>query len=75
MEIGIFNETDENLEEYMDKLNGLLEFALKREKLDNVEFNIIFVDIKSLWADIYGGITGIFLNLSSYFLYLFNISS
>ena len=40
----IFNETDENLDEYMDKLYSLIEFALKREKLDNVEFNIIFVD-------------------------------
>ena len=44
----IFNETDENLEEYMDKLYGLLEFALKREKLENVEFNIIFVDINKI---------------------------
>ena len=44
----IFNETKENLDEYMDKLYGLLEFALKREKLDNVEFNIIFVDINKI---------------------------
>lgn len=40
----IFNETNENLDEYMDKLYDLLEFALKKEKLDNVEFNVIFVD-------------------------------
>ena len=40
----IFNETDKNLDEYMDKLYGLLEYALKKEKLDNVEFNVIFVD-------------------------------
>ena len=40
----IFNETDENMDEYMDKLYGLLEYALKKEKLDNVEFNVIFVD-------------------------------
>ena len=40
----IFNETDENLDEYMDKLHDLLNFALKKEKLDDVEFNIIFVD-------------------------------
>ena len=40
----IFNETNENLDLYMDKLYSLLEFALKKEKLDNVEFNIIFVD-------------------------------
>ena len=40
----IFNETNENLDEYMDKLYELLEFTLKKEKLDNVEFNVIFVD-------------------------------
>ena len=40
----IFNETNENLDIYMDKLYSLLEFALKKEKLDNVEFNVIFVD-------------------------------
>lgn len=40
----IFNETDKNLDEYMDKLYELLEFTLKREKLENVEFNVIFVD-------------------------------
>lgn len=44
----IFNETNENLDEYMDKLYGLLDFALKREKLENVEFNIIFVDINKI---------------------------
>ena len=44
----IFNETDENLDLYMDKLYGLLEFALKREKLENVEFNVIFVDINKI---------------------------
>lgn len=44
----IFNETDKTLNEEMDKLNELLEFALKREKLENVEFNIIFVDSKTI---------------------------
>ena len=44
----IFNETDENLDEYMDKLYDLLAFALKREKLENVEFNIIFVDSEKI---------------------------
>ncbi len=39
----IFNETDENLDEYTDTLNGVLEYALKYEKVDNAEFNIIFV--------------------------------
>lgn len=44
----IFNETEENLDKEMDKLYELLEFALKREKLENVEFNIIFVDSKTI---------------------------
>jgi len=40
----IFNETDKKLDNEMDKLYELLDFTLKREKLENVEFNIIFVD-------------------------------
>lgn len=44
----IFNETEENLEKEMDKLYSLLDFALKREKLENVEFNIIFVDSETI---------------------------
>ena len=44
----IFNETDKNLEKETDKLYELLEFALKREKLENVEFNIIFVDSETI---------------------------
>lgn len=44
----IFNETNENLKEEMDKLYKLLDFTLKREKLENVEFNIIFVDEKTI---------------------------
>lgn len=44
----IFNETDKDLNEEMDKLYELLEFTLKREKLENVEFNIIFVDSKTI---------------------------
>lgn len=44
----IFNETDENLEKEVDKLYELLDFALKREKLENVEFNIIFVDSETI---------------------------
>lgn len=44
----IFNETNENLDLYMDKLYALLDFALKKEKLDNVEFNVIFVDINKI---------------------------
>ena len=44
----IFNETDRVLTEEMDKLYDLLDFALKKEKLENVEFNIIFVDNKTI---------------------------
>ena len=44
----IFNETDKNLTKEVDKVYELLEFTLKREKLDNVEFNIIFVDSKTI---------------------------
>lgn len=40
----IFNETNYNLEKETKKIYELLAFALKREKLENVEFNIIFVD-------------------------------
>lgn len=40
----IFNKTDYNLEKETETIYKLLEFALKREKLENVEFNIIFVD-------------------------------
>lgn len=40
----VFNETSYELETEINDLNKLLEFTLKREKLDNVEFNIIFVD-------------------------------
>lgn len=40
----IFNETDINLEEETKKIYELLEFTLKKENLENVEFNIIFVD-------------------------------
>lgn len=39
----IFNETNYDLKKETDKLYELLAFALKREKLDNVEFNVIFV--------------------------------
>ena len=44
----IFNETDKNLEKETDKLYKLLEFALKKEKIENVEFNIIFVDSETI---------------------------
>ena len=44
----IFNQTDKNLNEEMDKLYQLLDFTLKREKLEDVEFNIIFVDSETI---------------------------
>ena len=44
----IFNETDYNLEKETETIYKLLEFALKREKLENVEFNIIFVDSNTI---------------------------
>ena len=40
----IFNETEKNLDKEIEDLKQLLEYALKRENLDNVEFDIIFVD-------------------------------
>ncbi len=40
----IFNETSYELDNEIKDLYKLLEFTLKREKLDNVEFNVIFVD-------------------------------
>ena len=44
----IFNETDRNLDIETDKLYELLDFTLKKEQLENVEFNIIFVDSKTI---------------------------
>jgi len=40
----IFNETTKDLKKEIDKLYKLLDFTLKREKIENVEFDIIFVD-------------------------------
>ena len=40
----IFNETDCDLEEEIDKLHEFITFVLKEEKLENIEFNIIFID-------------------------------
>lgn len=44
----IFNETDKNLSLEIKKIHELLEFTLKREKLENVEFNVIFVDSNTI---------------------------
>ena len=41
--IGIFNETNEEIKE-LETVSKLIEFAIKHEKLDNLEFNIIIVD-------------------------------
>ena len=40
----IFNETDGDLEQEIDQLHEFITFILKEEKLENVEFNIIFID-------------------------------
>ncbi len=41
--IGIFNQTDKEIVE-LDRVNEVLEYAVKKEKLDNVLFNVIIVD-------------------------------
>lgn len=41
--IGIFNETNEEIKE-LETVSKLIEFAIKHENLDNLEFNIIIVD-------------------------------
>ena len=40
----IFNETDENIDEYLEKLEGVLNYALDYEKVKDAEFNVIYVD-------------------------------
>ncbi len=44
MELEIFNETSEDLTIELDELKEMLTDFCKREKLDNVVFNIIIVD-------------------------------
>ena len=44
MEIGIFNETKDNLDEELKTVRKVLEYASKKLKLDEVIFNIIIVD-------------------------------
>ncbi len=41
--IEIFNQTDEEIKE-LDTVKKVLNYALKKEKLENVEFNVIIVD-------------------------------
>lgn len=42
----IFNETNENID--IDEEKKIIEFALKHEKIKNVEFNVIFVDSNTI---------------------------
>jgi len=44
----VFNETDRKLDKQIEKIYELLDFTLKKENLENVEFNIIFVDSKTI---------------------------
>lgn len=44
----IFNETDEKLKEETKILRKILKFAIKHEKLKNVEFNVIFTTAKNI---------------------------
>lgn len=41
--IGIFNQTEKEIEE-LEELKRVLEYAIKKEKLEKVEFNVIIVD-------------------------------
>lgn len=47
MNIGIFNETNEEIKE-LETIKELMEFALKYEKVLNAEFNIIIIDNKRI---------------------------
>ena len=44
MEIGLFNETKENLEEYLGVIEEVLKHGLQKLKTGEVTFNVIFVD-------------------------------
>jgi len=44
MEIELFNLTDENLDDYFDLIKDVLKHGLDKLKIDDVSFNIIFVD-------------------------------
>ena len=48
MNIGVFNETNINLENQLDELKSFLTNVCKDEKLDNGEFNIIIIDNKRI---------------------------
>lgn len=42
-ELGIFNQTDEEIDE-LETVKSVLNYAIKKEKLENVIFNVIIVD-------------------------------
>jgi len=44
MEIGLFNETNRNLDEELKIINDVLLHGLRKLNIDNVEFNVIIVD-------------------------------
>ena len=44
MKLGLFNETDENLDEFFKEIKKVLKNGLKLLNIKNVEFNIIVVD-------------------------------
>lgn len=46
MEIGLFNETENNLEEELKLINNVLLHGLKKLDISDVEFNVIIVDNK-----------------------------
>lgn len=41
--IGIFNQTEENLEDVLKEVKSVLKLAIKKEKLKDLEFNVIIV--------------------------------
>ena len=43
MEIGIFNETEEEIKE-LETIEELMKYALKEENIEKAEFNIIIID-------------------------------
>ena len=44
MEIGLFNETERDLENELSLINDVLVHSLKKLKINKVEFNVIIVD-------------------------------
>ena len=44
MEIGIYNETNEELDEYIDTMHKVLEHGIKKLDVGDVIFNVIIVD-------------------------------